>query len=203
MAKRCLESGGKGEQFMPGKNAIRSNWYVIQVRSTTERAICRQVEQVCAEHDEAAEDDASRVGLRECFSPRFKTQRKWKGQWQDVEHLLFSGYVIADARNPEQLAIAISRISGLCRLLSSEEAYVPLNEGERAWVERQTHKGDRVIPMSFAHKVGDDLEVMEGPLKGYTGRILKVDRQNSLAHLEFHLGQMTIKTKVGLAVVPE
>ena len=37
---------------------------------------------------------------------------------------------------------------------------------------------------------------------GPMGVIEKVDRKNSLAHLEFHMGQMTIKTTVGLAVVP-
>ena len=182
----------------------KPGWYVIQVRSSTEDGMCRRIEKACAVHDENAEGAASRVGLSECFSPRFRTQRKWEGEWRDVEHLLLPGYVIADVRNPVQLAEAIRKIRDLCRLLSNGETYEPLNKGEREWIEGQTKKGDRVVPMSFARKVnpGDSIEITEGPLSGFLGKVVKIDRANSLAHIELHVGQMTIKTKVGLAVMP-
>ena len=115
--------------------------------------MCHRIERACLEHDKAAEDEAHCTGLEECFSPRFKTQRKWKGEWQDVELLLLPGYVIADAKNPSQLADATREIRDLCRLLSDGEAYVPLDEAERMWIERQTRKGERIIPMSFAYKI--------------------------------------------------
>ena len=187
---------------MAGKKDRKTAWYVIQVRTTMEDSMCRRIERACADHDAAAEDEAHFVGLEECFSPRFTTQRKRQGEWHDVDLPLLPGYVIADAGNPHQLAEAIRGIRDMCRLLTDGETYVPLDEGERAWMERQTGKGDRVIPMSVAYKVGDDVEICEGPLIGFSGRISRIDRSKSVAYLEFHVGQMTVKTKVGLAILP-
>ena len=193
----------QGRQLsMPRKHKRKSHWYVVQVRSGAESRMCSQIERACRAHDEVATTEQGRVGLRECFTPRFKTQRKWNGVWQDVELPLLPGYVIADAENPVQLAAAMRSVRDLSKLLAGGETYEYLDEDEHAWLERQTHKGDRVVPMSFARRVGDVVEVTEGPLKGHEGKIVKIDRQNSLAHLEFHAGQLTVRTKVGLAVLP-
>ena len=179
----------------------RTGWYIIQVQSAAEQATCRKIERVCAEHDAAA-PAGERVGLKECFSPRYKSQKKWKHEWRDVERPLLPGYVIAVVENPALLARGTSGLGTLCKLLTNGEAYSPLDEGERMWIESQTRKGDRVVPMSFAQKEGDVLVVTEGPLKGREGQIVKADRANSIAHIELHVGQITIKTEVGLGILP-
>ena len=181
-----------------------TKWYVIQVRTTMEDSMCRQIERACQEHDKAAKRKADRVGLKECFNPRFRTQRKWKGEWQNVEHSLLPGCVLADVKNPEQLAVAIRPIRDLCHLLSDGETYLPLDDNERMWMNRKTERGNRIIPMSFARKVGDRIEITDdSALYGYEGIIKKVDRKNSLAHIEIHVGPITIKTKVGLGIIPD
>jgi transcriptional antiterminator NusG len=186
---------------MPEK--VGSKWYVIQVRTATEEAMCRKIERACQEHDDAAAE-ASRVSLRECFSPRYRTQRKWKGEWESVERPLLPGYVIVDTAHPAQLAQAVRSIRGLSRLLSDGETYEPLDDKERAWIERWTGKGERVIPMSFGRKLADGkVQVTEGPLEGCEAEIVSVNRKKSTADLEFHVGPMRIKTKVGLGILPE
>lgn len=181
---------------------IASKWYVIQVRATLEDSMCRQIERICEQHDENAEGDEGRVDLRECFSPRYRTQRKWKGEWETVEWPLIPGYVIADTAHPEQLAEAIRGIRDLCKPLSDGETYAPLDDKERAWIERWTGEGDRVIPMSFGKKLSDGkVQVIDGPLEGYEGEI-EFNRKKSTAYLEFHVGQITIKTKVGMGILP-
>jgi len=180
------------------KRAIQ--WYVVQVRGGQEARMCDVVKAACEEHNKTAGPGKS-VRLDECFSPRFKGKKKWKGDWRDVEYPLTPGYVIAATDDPMKLASALSSVSGLCRVMTAGEAYVPLSEDERLWVEQQTHKGDRVVPMSFGYKEGDKLVVTEGPLKGQEGRIVRIDRRNCLAHLEFHVGPMTLKTSVGLGIV--
>ena len=188
---------------MSEKRTDRNHWYVIQVRTSMEDSMCRQIQRACEEHDKAA-DEADLVDLKECFSPRYKTQRKWKGEWETVEWPLLPGYVVADTAHPVQLVEAIRSIRDLCRLVSGGETYEPLAETERAWIERWTGKGDRVIPMSFGRKMVDGtVQVVEGPLNGFEGEIVEINRKKSTAHLEFHIGQMTIKTKVGLGVLPE
>ena len=181
----------------------KTAWYVIQVRTGMEDAMCRRIERMCLEHDETAENRRACVGLRECFSPRRMGQRKWKGEWQDVEYPLLPGYVIVDAENSDRLAEAIRGIRDLCKMLSDGETYLPLDDNERMWMNRKTERGNRIIPMSFARKVGDRIEVTDDSvLYGYEGIIKKIDRKNSLAHIEIHVGPITIKTKVGLGIIP-
>ncbi|WP_172136362.1 hypothetical protein [Adlercreutzia sp. ZJ473] len=157
---------------------------------------------------EASEPDGGNstnepLKLDECFAPRFRTQKKLRGEWRDVERALMPGYLIAVVNNPAKLAQCLRRVSGFCRVVKAGQTYVPLNAYERTWLEANTSRGDRVVPMSFGRKVGDALEVTQGPLKGYEGRITKVRRSDSLAFLEFHVGNMKIKTTVGLGVLPE
>ena len=188
---------------MSDKRPTRSHWYVIQVRTTLEDAMCDKIARACREHDKNADDGDGCVDLLECFSPRYRTQRKWKGEWETVEWPLIPGYVIADTAHPAQLAEAIRGIRDLCRLLSDGETYEPLDERERTWIERWTGKGDRVIPLSFGKKLADGrVKVVEGPLEGCEGEIVEVNRKKSTAYLEFHVGRMAIKTMAGLAVMP-
>ena len=183
---------------------ISSKWYVIQVRTTMEDAMCWHIERACEEHDRHADDEAGRVDLQECFSPRYRTQRKWKGEWETVEWPLIPGYVIADTAHPAQLAEAIRGIRDLCRLLTDGETYAPLDEKERRWMEQWTGKGDRVIPMSFGKKLADGkIQIVDGPLQGLETESIEYNRKKNTAHLEFHVGQMRIKTKVGLGILPD
>ena len=92
----------------------------------------------------------------------------------------------------------------MCRLLTDGETYEPLNKKEWQWMERWTGKGDRVIPMSFGEKLTDGkVRITDGPLRGYEGEIVEYNRKKNTAHLEFHVGQVKIRTKAGLGIVPE
>lgn len=145
--------------------------------------------------------------LDECFSPRFRTQKKLRGQWVNIEHSLMPGYVVAVTDDPWELqrrlrALPISgHVVGTPEPTGESMTYLPLSAEERQWVETYTTKGDRVVPMSMAYKEGDRLVVTDGPLVGQEGRIVRVKRSASLAFLEFHVGQIRIKTTVGLGIV--
>ncbi|WP_165051502.1 MULTISPECIES: hypothetical protein [unclassified Adlercreutzia] len=152
---------------------------------------------------DGADSRSELLKLDECFAPRYRTQKKMRGEWRDVERALMPGYLIAVANDPAKLAQCLRRVGGFCRVVKAGQTYVPLSAYERTWLEANTRRGDRVVPMSFGRKVGDALEVTQGPLKGYEGRITKVRRSDSLAFLEFHVGPMKIKTTVGLGILPE
>lgn len=178
-----------------------SGWYVIHVQTGREQKMCDLFVSACREADELA-GEGGRL-LEECFCPRFQTQRKRRGEWQDIEHPLMPGYVIAVTSNPDRLAQILRGIPKHARMLTLGEAYVPLSEQERRWLDEQTRPGERVVPMSVAYKRGDTIVITDGPLKGREWMVDKINRANSLAHLELHVGAMTIRTTVGLAVLPE
>lgn len=179
-----------------------AGWYVVQVSTGGEERMCARITRACADADDRAQDGQQTVGLRECFSPRFASRKKWKGEWLDIERPLLPGYVIADVDNPAALARALRGIPDFARVLAAEETYAPLDERERTWLESQTKVDKRVVPLSFAYKEGDKLTVTDGPLKGNEVLIKKLDRKNSMAHIEFHVGPMTFKATVGLVIMP-
>ena len=189
-----------GQRPHEGVRVRGAGWYVIQVETGRERAACEAILRAC---DSVSEHGRARGALlQECFSPRYRTQFKLHGEWHDEERLLLPGYVVAVTADPWELARILHGVSGLTKILTMGETFVPLSDDDRNWIERWTAKGDRVIPMSIAYKEGDKIVVAEGPLKGHEAMITQVKRRQNLAKLEIHVGQMTIRTTVGLAVLP-
>lgn len=178
----------------------QAEWYVIQVKTLYEQQIASRILQESALID-AQQDREDDPLLLECFSPRYITQRKRMGQWRDVERPLLPGYVIAVTSDPAELARRLHRVPYLTRLLRSGETYTPLNAVERTWLDEQTHKNDRVLPMSFGYKVGDRVVVTEGLLVGHEWQITRISRSKCLAHLELHAGDVTFRATVGFALL--
>ena len=178
-----------------------AGWYVIQVQSGKEQAMCQLIERVCKEADAVAATDVPL--LNECFTPQFNTRHKFGDEWRDVTKQLLPGYLIAVTERPEALAERLRAIPEFARMLSVGEQFVPLNEAERAWMDEFTSQGERVVPMSMAVKSGDSIVVTSGPLKGREALITKVNRRKCLAFVELHVGGMRVTTTVGLGIVAE
>ena len=179
----------------------KPGWYVVQVQTGREQKMCDLVLRISEELDLATDYDEPL--LQECFSPQFKTRRKYDGQWIDKELRLLPGYVVCVTAYPDELRQRLRSVPEFTRLLTMGETFVPLRDDERAWIDEWTTKGDRTVPLSFAHKQGDKLVVTEGPLKGREGIITRVNRRKCLAFLELHVAGKKIATTVGLAIVPE
>ena len=178
----------------------RPGWYVVQVETGREQKACKAIERACSHADALADKDESLV--REVFSPRYKSRFKLHGEWHDEERQLLPGYVVAVTAEPWELAGVLRSVPGFTHVLKTGETFAPLKDEDRSWIERWTTEGDRTIPMSIAYKEGDKIVVTDGPLKGREGLITKIKRRLCLAELEIHAGTMTIRTTVGLAVLP-
>ena len=177
-------------------------WYVIQVQTGREEAMCQLIERTAADFDALSDIDGYHL-VEECFSPRFETERKYHGEFRRIQKPLLPGYVVAVTHDPATLARILYRVPDFTRLLTSGETFVPLRDDERAWIESSTHAGDRTVPMSFGYREGDHLVVTEGPLKGREGMVTRINRAKSLAFLEFYVHGKKITTTVGLGIVPK
>ena len=177
----------------------RAGWYVVQVQTGKEQAMCKLILRISDEAEQAGKQKL----LDECFSPEFETRQKRNHEWLPVAKQLLPGYVIAVTRTPETLASHLRSVPEFTRMLSVGELFVPLNKAERSWIDEYTTQGDRVVPMSIAVKKGDTLVVMSGPLKGREGMIVRVNRHKCLAVVELHMAGKRVKTTVGLSVLNE
>lgn len=139
--------------------------------------------------------------LKECFTPRFVTEKKVRGVWERTESLMLPGYIIAVTSNPIQLYERLRQVHEFTRLLRMGGAFCPLAEEERAWLAAFTVDGDRVIPMSIGVMEGDRVVVQRGPLKGREACIVSVNRRKSLAFIELDMCGRRVKTRIGLGIV--
>ena len=178
----------------------KPSWYVIQVETGRERKACEDIERACELAYGVSPEDEPLVS--EVFSPRYQSRFKLHGEWHDEDRPLLPGYVVAVTARPWDLASVLRDVPGFARIVRMGETFSPMKEEDRSWIERWTVEGDRAIPMSFAYKEGDRVRVVDGPLKGREGLITKVRRRLCQAELEIHAGALTIRTTVGLAVLP-
>jgi len=176
----------------------RAKWYVVQVQAGREKAMCKAIERACAD----VEYDGTTL-LQECFTPTFVRRLKFKGEWQDVEERLLPGYVIAVTNDPVRVARRLYGVHEFSRLLKMNEAFVPLREEERDWIEESTQVGNRSVPISIGYRKGDTLVVTDGPLKGHEAMITRIVRKKCVAVIEIHAGNTRIVTEVGFALLPQ
>ena len=87
------------------------------------------------------------------------------------------------------------------RVLNMGESFVPLADGERAWIDAFTRKGERCVPMSMGVMEGDHVVVVSGPLMGREACIKSVNRHRSIAYVELEICGRRVTTKVGLGIV--
>ncbi len=167
-----------------------TGWYVIQVQTGCEETVAANIRQV-----------ASDGVVKECFTPRWQTQQKLRGEWRYVVRNLIPGYVIAVSDAPEKLASSLQLVPGLRKILKSGEKIVPLAADEVEWFNRFTQRGERIVPMSSAIKEGDEVIITDGPLREQCTKITRLDRRRSTAYIEISILGRTKEVPVGLKVV--
>lgn len=143
--------------------------------------------------------------MNDCFTPRYETQMKVRGEWQTCTKVLFPGYLIVDTEEVEKLSRALVDVPELTRVLSVGEKFVPLTAEERAWISTFAANSEHVVPMSTGvvevFEDGERIVVTDGPLKGQEALIKSVNRRKSLAFLEIEMFGRKMTTRVGLGIV--
>lgn len=173
-------------------------WYVVQVTNGREAKVCELVNRTVKQ---ARPEGESVPLLEECFVPCYQAERKVQGEWQTVHRNLFPGYVIAVTNHVEELNRALRGVGAFTKILGNEQAFIPLDRAEMAFIESFTSAKSRVIPMSKAVAEGDSIRVVQGPLHGHEGWIRQVNRRKGTARVEMSMFGRTVSVEIGLAVV--
>lgn len=137
----------------------------------------------------------------ECFTPRFATEKKIRGEWVPVESLLLPGYLIVATGHPALLYERLKLVDAFTKFLRYGTSFCSLEDADCAWLSEMTSQGQHVIPMSVGVVEGDNIVVLRGPLKGHEALIKSINRRKSLAFIEFDMCGRRIGTRVGLGIV--
>lgn len=148
-------------------------------------------------------DHALGAGARATFfAPRYQYHKKIKGTWELVEELLTPGYVFIKTSmlDIDKLTQQIRQVPAFTRVLTQDGKIISLSADDEAWLMRLAGP-DHVVEPSLGVMEGDEVVIVQGPLKGFETQIKKIDRHKRLAYVEVQLLGRTKLVKVGLEIV--
>lgn len=126
------------------------------------------------------------------YVPKRKMRERKGGIWHDVSHIMFPGYVLAKGHIGTDEYYGFKNIPGLWRLLLSGGELLPIPEGEIEIFRRLMQEGE-VIGPSDLQEEGGHVHVVQGPLEGMEGYIVKIDRRKGRAKVKMNfLGEERI-----------
>lgn len=166
------------------------HWYVIQVMSGHEEKVVQQCQILVNQHV-----------LKECFIPYVKTMKKMQGKWQQIQTILFKGYVFLISDDVDSLFQELKKVPELTKLIGRKKTEIyPLLEKEVFFL-KQFGKEKHLVEMSVGYIEGDKIRVTEGPLMGREAMIKKIDRHKRIAYIEVDFFNQVTVTKVGLEII--
>jgi transcription elongation factor/antiterminator RfaH len=131
-------------------------WYVIHTRSR---------------HEAKVEELLTRKGL-EVFLPRVTVRSRRRDRLQILETPLFSGYLFVRTDLDERAHDHIIRTLGVVRILGIMGQCTPVPEDTVTSLRTLVSSGQPIFPWSKLTP-GQRVRVVEGPLRGVIGVILK------------------------------
>lgn len=167
-----------------------AGWYVIQVQGGREDTTIASIEQL-----------VSREIISECFTPRWQTQKKVRGRYQNIMRNLIPGYIICVTDRPDVLEKSLKSVPYFTHVLSSKSGFVPLNDSEVIWIKKYAQGKDHVIPMSEAVKIGEEVIITAGPLRDRQFKIVRINRHKSTAYIEISFLGRKKEVPIGLKIV--
>ena len=129
-------------------------WFAVWTRSRAEKAV----------HDQLAAKEI------EVFLPTITRWSRWKDRKKRVDWPLFPGYCFARF-DPRQM-LPVLTCNGVAQIVSFDGKPAPVPEPEVEAIRKLVTSGLQYDPCPLI-KEGDLVEVIHGPLRGVTGRLIR------------------------------
>ncbi|MFP4637014.1 MAG: antiterminator LoaP [Spirochaetaceae bacterium] len=151
-------------------------YYVIQVETRNEQKFVRLAGQRVSEE------------IPRIVWPRRKLSIRRRGRTREELAPIFPGYVFVET---EELSTEdyweLRRVPGFFRFLKSNRNVQPLSEADRRLLVHFLSFGEVVEKSKVTYGKDQRIEVLEGPLKGLEGRIVKVDKRKGRAKVKLDM----------------
>lgn len=162
-------------------------WYVIQVMAGRETMILEKCKNLIHEKEEI-------------FIPKIDMERRVRGIDELVTKPMFPGYIFFDTKEVDDLFYRLKKVNGLTKILRTGNDFTPITDDESEIIQRLGGADHRVI-ISTGYKEGDRAVITDGPLKDFSGDILRIDRRKRTAVIAVSLLGEVREIKVGLKVL--
>ena len=109
------------------------------------------------------------------YLPLIKVKRKWSDRYQWIEKPMFKSYIFVYAEKNEFLNIV--QTYGVHHIIKFGDEIVPIHESEIEGIRQLIEGGFNPEPTDY-FVVGDEVEIIGGPLKGMIGQVSRIKRQD-------------------------
>ena len=164
-------------------------WYVIWVESGKEHKVRGMIE------SQVPSGTYDRIVI-----PEKRIQKKFKGEWQEVQSVLFPGYLFVVAEDITEFAAALVAVPEFTKMLKADNEIVPIYPEEEAVLTRLVDQ-DEIVKMSEGMIENDRVIIFDGPLKGMEGTIQRINRHKRVAVIQMELFERVMQVEVGLEIV--
>jgi transcription antitermination factor NusG len=107
----------------------------------------------------------------ECFLPVSKSTRRWSDRTKQIEVPLFPGYLFCRMNPHNRLTVLMT--PGVIQIVGVGKTPIPVEEEEMEAIQRVQRSGLSAMPWPYM-QVGNVAQILEGPLRGLTGIIVKI-----------------------------
>lgn len=120
--------------------------------------------------------------------PRRKLTIRRRGKTHEELAPIFPGYLFYEAEDlPPEVYWALKRTSGFIRVLKNKQNIEPLSGEDRGLLLHFLSFGEIVEKSTVTFDENNRIQVLDGPMKGMEGRIVKVDRRKKRAKVRLTL----------------
>ena len=128
----------------------------------------------------------------ECFLPVSKSTRRWSDRTKVIEVPLFPGYLFCRMNPHNRLTVLMT--PGVMQIVGVGKAPIPVEEEEIAALQRVQKSGLSAMPWPYM-QIGNVAQILEGPLRGLTGIIVRIKSRMKLV-LSVSLLQRSVAVEV-------
>ena len=146
-------------------------WYVLQVYSGHENKVKSRIEKMIAD----LEGQETKTMIREVMVPTEEVTELRNGKKVKVQKKLYPGYVLINMIANEETLHTLENTQGIIKIAGGGVKPHPLRESEvNKIIRREERPAASGVAEEIPYKVGDYVEVVDGPFTEFNGRIEEV-----------------------------
>ncbi len=166
------------------------NYFVVQVKTREEekyRTLARQ---------------ALQTSTMKLVYPQRRLRQLRRGNWKDVLKPLYPGYIFLEG---EEVSVddywSLRHVPGFLRFLETNANIRPIEGSDRELLLHFLRFGEVVEKSKVTFGADSRIRVLEGPLAGLEGRIIKIDRRKGRAKVKLDLYNNSFPVDLGFEVI--
>lgn len=124
--------------------------------------------------------------------PKKQTREKFRGQYRLVDRPMLPGYLFIYWDGEEEIKFPfyeVRKVPTVIRFLHYDDRSCALKGSDEAFAKWIHMYDGNIGPSKVSFKEGQKIHICSGPLLGFDGNVVKVDRHHSRITVRFKIGE--------------